>query len=482
MISDFFHMATSNLWSLPLAILFLGVCIFVHELGHYAAARWRGLHVERFSIGFGGPIWSWKDKSGVEWRVAWFPLGGYVLLPQIADLGSLEGNVSAEVAKLPEASYVSKLIVLVAGAAFNVLFAFLLACILWPIGIPEASSAATTTVGAVAPVLQMPSGKTLPSPASLAGLKPGDTILAVDGNPVHDWNDLTTRIVLGSGRGANGQPEATLKIERDGKPLTVRLHPILSGEDGTRQIGIQAAMRLTPVGVAPGSPAARSGLKAGDELVTIDGQPIAENPFTYLTQHWNRPVALQVIRDGAPLRLTLPPRPSADPKAAGIADFDVDVQMTHPSPFSQVWSQVTLTFRGLASVINPHSNVGLSKMSGPIGIVHIFNAAAEAGFRALFTFAILINVNLAILNLLPIPVFDGGHILFATIGRIRRRSLPMNFILATQGAFFVLILVVFSYVSVFDVRRIVRDDRADRAAAAAPAAPAPASAPAPAKP
>jgi regulator of sigma E protease len=133
---------------------------------------------------------------------------------------------------------------------------------------------------------------------------------------------------------------------------------------------------------------------------------------------------------------------------------------------------VVMTFRTLGSLINPQSDIGLSKVAGPVGIVRIFHSAAEAGIRAVLMFTILVNINLAIFNLLPIPVLDGGQMLFATIARLRGRALPANFIMATQSTFILLLFSMIIYVSFFDVRRVVRDVQANRAETAAPAEPA----------
>ena len=127
----FYHSILSNLWTAVLVVLVFGGSIFVHELGHFLAARRRGVLVERFSIGLGPPIWSHRGRDGVEYRISWIPVGGYVLLPQLADLGSIEGASRVDPSRLEPVGYVSKLVVFVAGAAFNVLFAFLIACILW---------------------------------------------------------------------------------------------------------------------------------------------------------------------------------------------------------------------------------------------------------------------------------------------------------------------------------------------------------------
>ena len=128
-----------------------------------------------------------------------------------------------------------------------------------------------------------------------------------------------------------------------------------------------------------------------------------------------------------------------------------------------------MTVRTLWSLINPNSDIGISKLAGPVGIARIFHSAAEAGIRAVLMFTILININLAVFNLLPIPVLDGGQMLFATIGKLRGRALPVNFIMTAQSVFMVLLFSMVIYVSFFDVRRIVRDVNTSRAESAAPA-------------
>jgi regulator of sigma E protease len=155
-------------------------------------------------------------------------------------------------------------------------------------------------------------------------------------------------------------------------------------------------------------------------------------------------------------------------KALGV-DFTTGFRTTHPSPLKQIVAPVLMTIRTLSSLINPNSDIGISKLAGPVGIVRIFHSAAEAGIVAILMFTILININLAVFNLLPIPVLDGGQMLFATIGKLRGRALPVNFIMSAQSVFMVLLLSMILYVSFFDVRRIVRDVNTSRAESSTPA-------------
>ena len=179
-----FQSLFSNVWAVFLIILFFGGSIFVHELGHYLAARRRGLKVERFSIGFGPKILTWK-KEGIEYCVSLLPLGGYVAIPQLADLGPIEGGTVHK--KLPPASYADKMIVAVMGAVFNVIFAFILATILWLVGLPVSAQERTTTIGHVERSVGINEQAEAVGPAYLAGLQAGDRILAIDGTNVENF-------------------------------------------------------------------------------------------------------------------------------------------------------------------------------------------------------------------------------------------------------------------------------------------------------
>jgi regulator of sigma E protease len=452
--------------------VFFGGSIFVHELGHYLAARSRGVRVERFSIGFGPPIFSWKGSDGTKYQVAWFPLGGYVVLPQLADLGAIEGGSETDASELPPVAYWTKLLVFVSGAGFNILFAFALACVLWKVGRPEVDERTSTTVGYVTRTLTLPDGTKVASPASEGGLRVGDVIKAIDGKTVSDWDQVKLVLMTSSGRDTEGNPRTVFSIERDGRGLDLVLHPRLSGDERNRGIGILPGFEMNVHSLVPGSPGAKAGLLPGDRIVKINGEPIM-NPAGLedeLAADPARPARLAIARKGTTTEVVVGPRTAADP-IAGI-EFLAGFHLSHPSPFAQISEEVTMTLRTLQGLLNPHSDVGLSKLSGPVGIVHIFHEAADAGMRYVLMITILVNVNLAILNLMPIPVLDGGQIVFATVAQLRGRALPTRFIMATQSVFFVILLSMILYVSIFDVRRWARDSREERAQA--PSAPSPA--------
>lgn len=463
--TDLLQSVASNVWAVFLVVLFFGGSIFVHELGHFLAARRRGVHVERFSIGFGPAIWSRRGKDGVEYRLAIFPLGGYVLLPQLADLGAIEGESKTDVTKLPPPSYSTKMLVFVAGAAFNILFALLLATVLWAIGQPETSDMATTRIGYIAPKMEV-EGAQVDSPAARAGLKAGDTVIAIDGHTVTDWSDVQSSIVLGAGRSKSGQREARFTIERDGSRQEVVVEPVISGE--ARRVGISPAYELIVRTVPPASLGAKIGLQLEDEILRIGSNPnklihIVEL-FSQLDATAAQAVPLVVRRGTQEVTLTVPPRPEAKMGNHLGVGIGPAFRTVHVSPLKQIGNVMKMTVRIFERLTNRNSDVRLKDMSGPLGIADILHTAAKVGIEAVLMIVILLNVNLALFNLLPIPVLDGGQMLFATITKLRGRSLPFNFIAATQSVFMVLLLAMVAYVTVAGDLSRKRKEWSDRAA------------------
>jgi regulator of sigma E protease len=253
MSTDLFHSIISNLGSIALVVFFFGGSIFVHELGHFWAARRRGVHVERFSIGFGPKIVSWRGQDGVEYRLSWLPIGGYVALPQLADMGVIEGENTTDTKALPPISYSTKIIVFAAGAAMNLVFALVLASVIWLIGEPLSSDMATTRIGYVSPTIELSDGTKVPSPASQAGLQIGDAVRAIDGVRVTDWSSLMQTLITSSGRDEYDQPMAVFTIERGGRELEIVLFPRLAGDEKYRRVGISPGYELIVHGVAAGS-------------------------------------------------------------------------------------------------------------------------------------------------------------------------------------------------------------------------------------
>jgi regulator of sigma E protease len=477
---EFLSSLLHNVWAIFLIVLFFGGSIFVHELGHFLAARRRGVKVTRFSIGFGPAIWSRIGKDGVEYRLSWIPLGGYVALPQLADMPALEGE-SGPVENLPPISYGSRMMVLAAGAFFNVLFAFVLATILWVSGRPEAENVTSTRIGFVAEKIALPDGKEVESPARVAGLKEGDLITAIDGTPVHSWIDVLNAIVLSTITDEKGERLAVFTVLRDGKSLDFRLSPRRTGEENIRKVGIDSAYELIIGKVAPGSAAEKTGFRAEDRVVAIDGRKVLNWSafFTHLQTIPGEATTVTVTRDGTPLQIAVSGAPKARNAAFQGIELRANWRLLYQNPFDQISQILTNSVRTLKALLLPRGDVNLSNVNGVVGITQGFWEALHSEYPAHFViwFAVIVNVSLAFFNLLPIPVLDGGHMFFATIAKLRGKALPFNFIAVTQSVFVVLLLTMMVYVTVFgDIRRIVR--KADAQAREATAEPQKAEAPA----
>jgi len=455
-----------NIWALGFVILFLGGSIFVHELGHFLVARWRGMKVLRFSIGFGPRLFGWKGKDGIDYRVSWLPFGGYVALPQLADMQMVEGATPDEVGELPEAGWLDKVLVAVAGAVFNVIFALVLATVLWMAGRPEPESITSTTVGYVWPKLRLPDGTAIDSPAAKAGLQPGDRIVAVDGRAVTDWPALRSALVLGIDVDPTGERLALLTIERDGQRRDVAVSPVRTGSEKFRQIGVASAYQPIVDSVVAGTAASKLDLRPGDRFATIAGQSVHSVEFLTLTLEGaaTDTVELGLLRDGAIRHIQVPKLVAGQTHPLDGVRITTAWKLRYQSPLSQFTEVIDNSFRTLRSLVHPRGDLSLSNLSGPIGMGRNFWDAAKSDYPIRFAIwiAVLVNISLAVFNLLPIPVLDGGHIVLATITKLRGRPLPPNLVIGTQSVFVILLFGMMIYVTIFgDLRRMVSDYRAD---------------------
>lgn len=456
----------SGTWFLVVAVFFLGLSIFVHELGHFLAARARGLKVERFSIGFGPAIFKWRGKDGVEYRISWLPFGGYVALPQLVDMGRLEGADGTleeihEKRQLSPISYTSKMLALVMGSVFNLIFALILAVFLWMAGQEVASAMLDTRVGTVSRNLAAFDKPDTLSPANKAGIQPGDRVVAVDGVPVDTWQDMTYRIVTGIRRDAEGRPFTEFTIERNGEQFTVGLNPELVTKEDRRLVGI-GLMDIIEVGTLEAdTPLARSGFQSGDLLVAYDGKPLHSYRtfLQYALEHPEKSIAFEVEREGDRMTLQHTPviRYNDEGEAVGLAMSKVLFQKAetiYPNPLTQFTEKMEMFYLTLRALVTPSSDVKVRNMSGPVGIIDNLQFAASLGFKQMVWFLVFININLAILNLLPIPVLDGGHMAFATIAKIRGKPLPPRLLEGTQAIFVILLFSFMLYVTFFDFGRL----------------------------
>ena len=448
-----------NLSYIAIALLALSFCIFIHELGHFIAAKKRGLIAERFSIGFGPRVFGWQ-RNGTDFRISLLPFGGYVALPQLADMGRLEGGDEDEVAEdLPPISYADKMIVAVMGAVFNLMLAFCLSLVLWGVGRDIVRS---TTVDAVPEQVVNSTGEIVAGPAFAAGLQAGDTILSIDGNPIGDWMQLQNAVMTGTGRNAEGLATTEVTIRREQQELNVTVYPVLITSEAIRSIGVQPGTNLVVSMVQAGMPAEAAGMLAGDQPIALNGEPITSSAFlsVYLNNHRGGPIDVTLLRAGEELILPIEPKiaPGETSPRFGFAYYyEVQTERVHRNPIEQLSIMANTMKATLFALLHSDSDVKVRNMSGPVGIVHGLTAMARYGWVDLIWFMALINVNLAIFNLLPIPVLDGGHMLFATIAKIIGRPLPRKVMEVAYTACIALLLSFVIYVSFFDVKRVGKD-------------------------
>jgi regulator of sigma E protease len=444
-------------------VLLFNILIIVHELGHFLAAKKCGLVVDKFAIWFGKPLWS-KKIDGVEYILGTIPAGGYVALPQMAPMEAIEGKTDTPRENLPPASPWQKIVVAFAGPLFSFGLALFFACIVWAVGKPVTYSEQTTTIGYV-----YPNG-----PAYKAGLRTGDTIKSIDGHKVRRWvgvaDGVTWCIITSS------HDTFPVVVDRAGQEFSFAVTPAADPDNKhphwwqravPPKIMIASAEKSLIVDkIYPDSPASDAGITPGERLVALEGTPLLS--YAAISQaikdHPHAPLHLTIGSGNATWVVTLVPvrplTPKVIPEDAPQTDIGIDLSdkadliIVHPGPWIQITESANAVRGTLAALFSKNSKVGPSQLSGPLGIMNIFFAVLSSpdGWRLALWLAVLINVNLAMLNLLPLPVLDGGHILLSIIEWVRRRPLSMSILEPLQTGCALLLVSFILYVTFFDVQ------------------------------
>lgn len=432
------------LYIIAMMIFLFGITIFVHEWGHFIVARKLGLVAETFSIGMGPALWK-KEINGVVYKIGAFPIGGYVSLPQLdpAGMERMQGENETDRKKLPEVSPWKKIAVAVAGPLCNILFAIILAIIVYLMpakGIVDENGVFIAQVDAA-------------SAAYEAGLRDGDQIRAVNGKSIKSWYEARVESLLKMDESQT--VEMTVFNPTDGeRNLLVKVNDPKISE--TLIAGTSAATPCEILSVEEGSPAAKSGLLPRDVVYRIDGKTLmGSGDFVETVKgHPDEELLLSIIRDEEAMELTVVPTEIDGTVRIGISfggAFSLPWTMSG-TPLQQVSSDATSIFRFLKALTTPgEAKQAAEGAGGPVAILKMLYRAIYWGLVIAIGLTRFININLAVLNLLPIPVLDGGHICFSLWEGITKRKVHPKVVTTLVNIFAILLIGLMLFLSWRDV-------------------------------
>ena len=415
-------------------LLLFGAAIFFHELGHYWVALKLGMKVEEFAIGMGPKIFSWK-RNGIVYSVRWIPAGGFVKLPQMITSEALEGHADSQV---PPAPPFHKILVAIAGPLMNVIFAFVIATLIYFVGLPTLVN--PPIVGQVDPT----------SAEGKMGIQEGDRIVMVNNQPIESWQDITFATVTAQ---TNVLPVLISRGKETNKYfLTAQLSPL------GKLLNLDSLEHPVIGSIERDMPAAKVDLQSGDRILAVNNipTPSQERMIEVISNTAGAPCEITLLRKGTKHTVAITPIYDSKTKHARIGvSFSPGVyEVKHPTPWDQVKVVAQRTFGTISALVHSkQTGVRARDLSGPVGILSILAAQVYADYRLALSFLVLLNINLAIINMLPIPVLDGGHVTMAIIEKIRRRPLSPKFVEYVTTGFALLLISFMIYITIFDVQR-----------------------------
>lgn len=512
-------------------IFVIGVLVFIHELGHFLVAKWSGVRVEKFSLGFGKKLIGFT-RGETEYLVCLLPLGGYVkmygegvegnfIVDQV-DPGSnadkagfksgdrivsidgfqlksyerwkqlesaleselqrefefvverdgknieitskaqdLEGSENYSEKEYPRGfsnqPILNRLAIVVAGPFMNFLLPFVLLPIVFMIGISvPAYLERSPEIGQIAEG----------SPADEAGFQVGDKILQIDGNEVSNWREVNIQLQT--------NPDVVLDVEvdRNGEIVSIPIQAKASSE-GLVALGFGEPVLAKVGGVMDGTPADKADLQRGDKILEIDGQPIKDwnEMASIIQQNPNKQLSMQIERGDDIFNIEITPESIGEDGAGaiGIQVYSDEIVKKYgffeaiyrgiAEAFNMIIEVVVLLFGFLYKLITGKIALGTAgkSLAGPILIAKVSGAAAETGFAQLLQFTCFISINLAVINLFPIPMLDGGHVVYLTIEAIKRKPLSQKFLEISQRVGLALLLFIMIFAIYNDISRVKGD-------------------------
>lgn len=442
--------------SLIFFIIALSLLVVIHEFGHYWVARRCGVKVLRFSVGFGQKLWSKQLKNGTEFVIAALPLGGYVKMLDEREAPVAEAELDQAFNRQPLRNRVA---IVSAGPIANLLFAVFAYWVIMVIGVPG-----------LKPIID---NVTADSPAAMAQLLPGEEIIAVNGEATPTVNSLFQQWL----KFAQSGETVTMTIRSTDIETTKQLTlPTIGLDDAGslfRQIGIKTVQPDMPpiLGeIVADSPAERAGLKTGDELISANGKQLSswQGWVALIQSSADEDMSIEILRDGQVQQLNI--TPAADENNVGrigaavnTEGYEIPAELRSelrygplaaiPQAFSQTWQFSVTTLSGLWGMLV--GTVSSDNLGGPIAIAQFAGDSAQQGFIAFISFLAMISISLGILNLLPVPVLDGGHLLMYFFEWVRGKPLPESVQIQGQkiGLFLILLLMVFAFTN--DIARLI---------------------------
>ena len=429
-----------NILTNVLAFAFaLGVIIVVHEAGHLMVAKAFGVRVLTFSVGFGKKIWGFR-RGETEYRVSAVPLGGYVRLG-----GENPDEITDDPREFLNKPRWQRILVYLAGPVMNIVLATALFAALFMIGFE------LTNLPEMPPLVgEVVEG----SSAEQAGIRRGDLIQAANGVPVENWTDVLASLT------SSPEKPVGLTLLREGKTFDTQVTPRQIRPYEGDLAGILPILRAKITAVDPGSPAEKAGLQVGDEIRAVDREPVTDNQdfIAYINQHPAKPIQVDILRKGHPLTLAVVPR---DDKGVGKIGIGIGstgfYQRYGPARAVKASLEYNLvivreTFRVLGKIFSRQIAPG-SALAGPIEIAAQSGAAARTGFKELLHLMGFISISIAIMNLLPIPILDGGQISILFVEGVIRRDLSLRVKEVISQVGFVMILLLMFVVLWFDLMK-----------------------------
>jgi regulator of sigma E protease len=423
-------------------IIVLGILVFIHEFGHFVLAKRAGVRVETFSLGFGPRLFGWK-RGETDYRISAMPLGGYVKMT--GEDPNEEGADRDD--SFARKSVGARMKIVLAGPLMNLLLPLLLMPLVYMVGIEQpAYLDEPAVVGWIQPE----------TPAAQAGFQPGDRIVRIQDEEIAAWE--RAKILFAS------NPNQPLRVEflREGELEQAEITPESSGYAGG-YTGLEHERPSLIGAVSPGMPAEEAGLEAGDRIVAINGTPIRYwgEMAEIIRTHPGEPLEIEVRRGEGTLAMTASPIKDPDTGSGllGIAYQEETVLKRYglwkslQNGVRNVGESFVLTFYVLGKLLT--GGLSIKTLGGPILIAKMTGDAARVGLSSLLSFVAFLSLQLGILNLLPIPVLDGGHVMFLTLETVLRRPVNIKIREAAQQVGFLLLLVFILIISYNDIRRVL---------------------------